>query len=211
MVYIVQGLLYYYKDYTMITKSKPKNYNPCRSIVEGLNEILQYEKMKYEKKMNGIKLSSAQIKEGKRVNKIKFEVITRVFLSVANLLYFFEFIAKGEQHVLVREVFEKDIMGLFGAKPVSNRIFHMRNDSLIVSLIDATLLYRKFQPSNFRMLLLEYMQYTVSQAISLMSISELNDEISSNIVSQDMGRALAWVRLFAQKANSANHKTHKKP
>lgn len=183
-------------------------YNPSASILTGLAKILQYEKvqLEYGKKTSRGKLSALRIKERATINKTKHDLVQRIFVSVTNLLYFFEFIA---EHNLVYRVFEKDVMSLFGANKAPKKFFKDVNISVMEELVDAALFHRNFGPTSFRMSLLEYMQYTISQIISSMSISELNNEVSTHIVSQDMARALAWVSLFVQKASVSRNKSIK--
>jgi hypothetical protein len=189
-------------------KKPSKYYNPSASVIDGLDKILQYEKLniEYGKKPSRGQLSSLQIKERANINKTKHDLVQRIFISATNLLYFFEFIAGNN---LVHKVFEKDVMSLFGAKEAPEKFFKDANTFVMAELIDASILHRNFGPNSFRMSLLEYMQYTITQTISAMSITELNNEISTQIVGQDMSRALAWVKLFARNTSISRDKAIK--
>jgi hypothetical protein len=193
---------------TVQFKKRSRYYNPSASVIAGLAKILQYEKLniEYDKKPSRGQLSALQIKERANINKTKHDLVQRIFISVTNLLYFFEFIAGNN---LVYKVFEKDVMSLFGEKEVPEKFFKDANTFVMAELIDAALLHRNFGPNSFRMSLLEYMQYMITQTISAMSTTELNDEVSTQIVGQDMSRALVWVKLFTRNASISRNKTIK--
>jgi hypothetical protein len=193
---------------TVQFKKRSKYYNPSASVKAGLAKILQYEKLniEYGKKPSRGQLSALQIKERANINKIKHDLVQRIFISVTNLLYFFEFIAENN---LVYKVFEKDVMSLFGAKEAPEKFFKDANTFVMAELIDAAMLHRNFGPNSFRMSLLEDLQYTITQTISAISTTELNDEVSTQIVGQDMSRALAWVKLFARNTSISRNKSIK--
>lgn len=174
-------------------------YKPSSAVSDQLLKILQFEQLKQKKKDLNEKLSPSEEKTRNKINRNKSYMLNEIlFKSFANLLYFFEFVAK---HRLAQDLFENDIRAMFGMEEISNKYFEPTRVSLISELIHSALLHRNFEPTNFRMVLLDSMQYTISQQIFRISSEELNDEVSTRIVSQDMGRALAWVRLFVQKAS----------
>lgn len=202
MVYIVLSLVKYY--IIMATNIHDKHgirkisYKASNALEDGLAEILQFEDLKQKKKLLNQRLSPGEEKTRNKINRNKSYMLDEIiFKSIANLLYFFEFVAN---HPLAQHLFEKDIRAMFGMGEISNKYFKPTKAPIISELIHSALLHRDFGPRNFRMVLLDFMQYTISQQISLISSDELNDEVSTQIVTQDMGRALAWVRLFVQRA-----------
>lgn len=179
-------------------KSRKIYYKASKALSDGLDEILQFEYLKQKKKIHNERLSPGEEKIRNKINRNKSYILDEIiFKSFANLLYFFEFVAN---HPLAQHLFQKDIRVMFGMEEISNKYFEPTKASIISELIYSALLHRNFEPTNFRMVLLDFMQDTISQHISLVSTKQLNDEVSTHIVSQDMGRALTWVKLFVQNA-----------
>lgn len=84
------------------------SYRPSESVVNHLSQVFNFEKVRYEKKAVGERLSRG---EENRVYKNKHTLLNILFRSTANLVYFLEFIKK---HNIVARTFEEELKELLG-------------------------------------------------------------------------------------------------
>lgn len=104
----------------------PKNtssdhvYQPTSPVITHLTEILDFEKLKKNKKYVGDRLSNSEIKKRDLINKNKNTLLNIVFRSMANLVYFLEFVAN---HNMLAPEFEMQLKELTGIlnKNVNNQ------------------------------------------------------------------------------------------
>src|SRR5215204_4551660 len=100
-------------DYTKESKEKSKEtsaYTPSPTLVRYMAERLQLLKLERELKEKGQELSKDD-KERKKLNtRMKVHILDKhIFESMANLIFFFENIAKNDE---LRRVFDDDIFEL---------------------------------------------------------------------------------------------------
>lgn len=93
-----------------MTTNKQKYYSPSTSLVNYLDEKLRIEKEAKELKHKGQELSVEDERKRKLLHKQKFDMLDKVFRSVADLTYLLEMVAAHEE---LREVLEDDIKDLF--------------------------------------------------------------------------------------------------
>lgn len=90
-----------------------KYYNPEQGLTDLLWKRLQFERMALEKTRAGETLSVDEVKERRRLATEKVRVLDIIFQSMANLLFFFEWVAG---HKELQELFDDDIIDLLGLK-----------------------------------------------------------------------------------------------
>jgi hypothetical protein len=93
------------------TKENKNGYVPDKLVVNYMQQKLHFEKKRKSEKLQGREL--AEDDEYLALKKRKTDVLDRIFRSMANLIFFFECMAK---HSELDELFDEDIKDLLGIR-----------------------------------------------------------------------------------------------
>src|SRR5438552_1359582 len=93
------------------SRNRQNGYPPDDLLINYMRQKLHFERDKEKSKLRGKEL--AEDDTYSNLKKRKFDVIDRVFRSMANLIFFFKCIA---EHPELEKVFEDDVMDLLGVK-----------------------------------------------------------------------------------------------
>jgi hypothetical protein len=163
-----------------------------------MREKLQFERDKEKSKVRGREL--AEDATYSKLKRRKFDVLDRVFKSMANLIFFFKCIAEYPE---LEKVFEDDVMDLLGVK---------RNDpkkhdpgSVFSDLLDYILIGKKGgrfaeetdERLDFRLILNHIVQKTVCHKMSQCSVSILKMGGPRGIVMDDFHKVWAWTEMLS--------------
>jgi hypothetical protein len=160
-----------------------------------------------------------------------------IFRSMANLIVFFEHLAKYSE---LRDAFETDLKELFGYITELDKKTYTKeqknSDGKIEKVSYFTIwcnengynnIIRRFMrsllhwdiekdPNNFRLGLMRDIQYVIFQYMSIIASREFGGDIggADHIINDDIGRAVSWTTLFGSrysKSDQANKDKSKKP
>jgi hypothetical protein len=219
------------KLYTHKPQKHPEwDYKPSEELVKHLTKRLQIEKKHDEIKHAGGKLSLEDERERDNLISEKVRILDKyVFRSMANIVTFFEMCMDP----LARKIFEDDIQELLLGANKSNKeilqckrknsrdlplllmplryepIFH-RLTNAILSLSSPT--ESLTEQTDFRLILLDILQWEIYQIFSSASTYMLRDStIVNNVVEPDIGRAAAWTRYLSTGAYAHRRETELGP
>jgi hypothetical protein len=158
----------------------------------------------------GGELTSEEESMDKSLRTQKNKILNKlIFPSMANLTYFLECIAK---HPELQVVFENDLKELFGLAHSETK--GENGGVMFDRLISAALIWNpeakdaeKKDTRNFRLTLLRIIQNNVYYRIQHLLLDDFTNDTAS-IINSDIGRARAWVDLFASRVDNSkdNHK-----
>jgi hypothetical protein len=197
------------------------------NIMKERGEIEEYEKL-----LNEIKNKYKNL----NIERLRF-LDQHVFRSMANLIVFFEYLAKYPE---LRGAFEDDIKELFGYITELDKKTYVReqenSDGKIEKVPYFTIycqengynnIIRRFMlsllywdnyndPNNFRLGLIRDIQYVIFQYMSTIASREFGGDIggADHIINDDIGRAVSWTTLFGSrysKSKEAEKDKTKKP
>lgn len=183
---------------------------PSEALSNYMENTLHIREERQELLERGEELSEGKKDELRNLDRMKVHILDKhIFQSMANLVYFFEFIAKHfifyddaqkskdtneKLRKELTEIFEEDIKELFDMKGTG------KDGIIFRRLIDNLLVWdEKDEPDNFRLLLTHILQNAVFQKINYLTLIEFGDVFANNIVQGDMGRAWAWTKLYAKR------------
>ena len=197
------------------------------------NNIIQEGRIEeYEKLQNEIQNNYKNL----NVERLRF-LDQYIFRSMANLIVFFEHLAKYPE---LRDVFETDIKELFGYITELDKKTYTKeqenSDGKIEKVPYFTIycqengynnIIRRFMrallhwdiendPNNFRLGLIRDIQYVIFQHMSTIASREFGGDIggADHIINDDIGRAVSWTTLFSSrycKSEHANEDKSKRP
>jgi len=194
-----------------------KSYRSSIKLTEYMEKKLQHfkdlEKIE-SKKYAGEdleKLKNAVAKKYHNINNKKTRLLDGTILpSMANLIVFFEYLTKYPQ---LRELFEDDVKELFGYVRGDQKKFQER-PAIIRRFISAVFnswpLIKKDpkdpnseyvqDPNNFRLDVIGDLQTELMNIITGLAREDFGGTFGVNeIVNTDMGRAVTWAKLYAQR------------
>lgn len=185
--------------------SEVKCYPPDALLVNYMREKLLYETSNSESRIRKRKAKNATYS---RLKKKKFDVIDRVFRSMANTVFFFKCIA---EYPVLERVFEDDIANLLGLR----RINQEKDIGFVFSdLMDYILIGSKegrFGPGpdnrlDFRLILTHQVQKIIAHKIRQSSVGILA-EAPRRIVNGHFDNVWAWTEMLSHAAEkNANYK-----
>jgi len=179
------------------SKTHDNGYLPDDLLVNYMRQKLQFERDKEKSKLRGKEL--AENETYSNLKKRKFDVLDRVFRSLANLIFFFKCIAEYPE---LEKVFEDDVMDLLGIK---------RNDPqkqdlgfVFYDLLDYILIGKKGgrygegpdDRLDFRLILNHIVQKIVCYKMRQSSVGILDMEGPRNVVMGDFHKVWAWTEML---------------
>jgi hypothetical protein len=186
-----------------------KRYTYARGLQLYLTEKLDIERMRKVKEQEGARISVTDTRRIRNNDVKKVNVLdNHVFKSMANLLYFFEFLFK---HKELKGVFDKDIEELFGLKGthIKPNQWEIGQSLVFLRFLQLVLYYGitdrdtkiksktlvssgEFDsPNNIR---LQLAKITAKEVLRLIfTLSKQKNHNLANIITQDMERILVWV------------------
>jgi hypothetical protein len=197
-----------------LTPLTEDSYRPTARLVSLIDDFLQYDL--YKKQLDGKiavggKLTGAETNEKKRqhrnLSKRKTEILNGIiFPSMANLTAFLEFLI-GRDFYKDFE-FDEEVKQLFlGPSKDGSSIF----ERFIAAALHPSINREEGKDDNdttpltdFRFILLEMIQRQIWNIISGVIPEKFRTpELLNSVVSQDMGRAIAWISMLASEAQTA--------
>ena len=192
--------------------NKTKQIQPSKSIRAYLNETLELQKHgKLGKKtFDGSTISQKELEELTRTLELrirnnreaKVRAIDNLFESLANLVYFFEFIGLNRELI---DVFEDDLHDILGLKsgggtrnPKGEGIIRLLDSILSGTGLDTSVDVR----FNHRRRMLKVMQHLVNQKARALVMSSNNDPLRyddiqfRNMITADLDRAQVWANYL---------------
>ena len=180
------------------TSFNSKGYIPDKPIINYVREKLQF-----EQRRNKLKLRGEDLKENvtySNLKKRKFDVLKRIFTSLANLLFFFECISK---YPVLQELFEDDIEDLLGIRRSNPQ---QQVSGYIIGRLLYSILFvqENNNEDDFRLTVNNVLQQVVRNKVkqNLRRVLITND--ASNAAIADFDRAIAWTGMLAVKYNLKN-------
>ena len=195
-----------------------------RRDVENANNIKQDGNIEeYEKFQNEIQ------NKYKNLNTERLRFLDQyIFRSMANLIVFFEHLAKYPE---LRDAFETDVKELFGYITELDKKTYTKeqenSDGKIEKVPFFTIycqengynnIIRRFmrallhwdiekEPNNFRLGLIQDIQYVIFQYMSTIASREFGGDIggADHIINDDIGRAVSWTTLFGSRYFKSEH------
>ena len=171
-------------------------YKPSYTLVDYLENKLQYEKKRKQIVMGGKRdLSEQEVQEGRNLDRMKVHILDKyIFPSMANLTVFLEYIAKNEG---LQRVFEDDLKELFFGKPDE------RPNAIIVfqRFIQSTITWnwkKKENANDFRLALIYCLEHILFQYLIDIGLYLLDPTIANSVVSQDLSRVVMCTKLLAR-------------
>lgn len=208
-------------DYDQVIPEDQHSYLPDQSLVHYFHNLLHLLEVKKkadagERQVQG-KYSKDIIKEDQRLRTQKSRKILPeiVFPSMANLIFFFEVI---DEHPELREVFESDVKELLGVRRLDPNLGNCGTilKRLVGSIISAN---KGFDPTDFRVKLMHELHKLIESKMQRMLDSIFwtgssdkrvgaDEGQISNLVGQDLGRALSWTGIMSSKVNDEYEKEY---
>jgi hypothetical protein len=184
-----------------------KGYVPAKALMRYLAEKVSVLDEIGKIKDSGEKIPD-QIEKAQRDLKVRKNRIlnNQIFPSMANLVVFFEYLAKSKD---LQKLFEDDIKELFGIidEGKNDKNEYDFNPYILDRLVGSLLSWDfKKDPNNFRLSLMYGLQQIISTKITDLSSNSMGSEIVSSVVSPDMSRAKAWTELYSQRYVSTQWK-----
>jgi hypothetical protein len=143
-------------------------------------------------------------KTKRNLDRRKVDVLDKhVFRSMANLIVFFDNLAK---HPELRYVYEEDLKELLGFIGQNAEKYE---DNIVTRLLQSILTWdTNREPINFRLELIASIQNVLYHKLYYLTLMDKNlgDSMTNTIVSPDVGRALTWSRMFSSKYRQSNKK-----
>jgi hypothetical protein len=143
-------------------------------------------------------------KTKRNLDRRKVDVLDKhVFRSMANLILFFDNLAK---HPELRYVYEEDLKELLGFIGQNAKKYE---DNIVTRLLRSILTWNTNRdPINFRLELMSSIQNVLFHEIINLTLMDenLGESITNTIVNPDVGRALIWCRMFSAKYRQSNKK-----
>ena len=134
--------------------------------------------------------------KNRRTEKLRF-LDQYIFPSMANLVVFFEYLAK---HPEIIDLFEDDIMELLGIDQAHSN--ESPNNFIFDRFLNAIIRSSVTRKVTVKLYLLKCMQYIIYQELIDLSGLVLRDQ-SINMISQDISRPLDWLQILSK--TSSNH------
>jgi hypothetical protein len=203
----------------MVTPNKHNNDNNSKNsyaVSATLDQLLkdQLQYFQEDEKLNKRKVAGEgdiPEDEKQKLNKTKRNLDRRkvdvldkhVFRSMANLILFFDNLAK---HPELRYVYEEDLKELLGFIGQNAKKYE---DNIVTRLLRSILTWNTNRdPINFRLELMSSIQNVLFHEIINLTLMDenLGESITNTIVNPDVGRALIWCRMFSAKYRQSNKK-----
>lgn len=204
------------------TKTKPKRYVYSPTIKKFLDDELR--SIRFDKELDD-KINAGEEVDNDRLkafNKTKSNLRKRksdvldghIFPSMANLILFFEYLAKYPE---LRNVFEDDTKELFGyirVKPDKKKgelskynAEYTQRHAILRRLIGSMLTWDiRNDPNNFRLGLVGDLQYEIFRIIYGMATIEFAGDFSvKDIVGNHMGQAVSWAKLYGTRYHKSEN------
>src|SRR5215217_7927190 len=171
-----------------------ESYIPNDKLVQYMELRLQREKNKRDPESIPEDLSDKNRRKIKNLDRMKVHILNKhIFQAMANLTFFFEYIAENSEF---QEVFEDNLKELlFGSKKsdntrsVNKSLFVNKSQPIFARLIEAALAWNERKdPNNFRLALIYILQNIIFQKINNFALTEFGDAFANNVVQIDMGR-----------------------
>jgi hypothetical protein len=173
-----------------------KPISPSDSLKDYLNETLEVEGVKNVRKIDGSRSGEGEKKRIRNNREAKVRAIDNLFESMANLIYFFEFL---NLHPELIDKFGEDIedlLGLKGAGPKNPKGegFPRFIDTILANGSIGSDDDRRF---NYRRRLLKIMQFLINQKAGFIVKTSkdpqgYNDTRFQDMIFQDLQRAAVW-------------------
>lgn len=173
-------------------------YVPSSTLVRYLEEKLRSVEIVLDKTTRGEELSKEDRSDRLLLDRRKVDILNKViFPSMANVTYFLEFI---NEHPILRESFENDLKELLGVEQGPGDRSPIARETFIFGRFVNAAIARGSgtNSSDFRTLLLDAMQYSISQEVTDLCTAIHGDEMINSVIVPDMSRALAWVRSISR-------------
>jgi hypothetical protein len=203
----------------MVTPNKHNNDNNSKNsyaVSATLDQLLkdQLQYFQEDEKLNKRKVAGEgdiPEDEKQKLNKTKRNLDRRkvdvldkhVFRSMANLILFFDNLAK---HPELRYVYEEDLKELLGFIGQNAKKYE---DNIVTRLLRSILTWNTNRdPINFRLELMSSIQNVLFHEIINLTLMDenLGESITNTIVNPDVGRALIWCRMFSAKYRQSEKK-----
>jgi hypothetical protein len=170
-------------------------YKPRIGLVTYLNKKLQFQREKQELTRAGEDLSAEKKQEGKNLDRMKVHVLNKyIFPSMADLTFFFQFIA---DHSELEEVFEDDVKDLLGIR--RDRPEELDYGFMLYNLLWAIIMggKREDHKQDFRLGLTYPLQRIIFRKVDQSSKDIFKTQGSRRAVLDDFRRAWAWTEMMA--------------
>jgi hypothetical protein len=189
--------------------AKTKGYT-CSEYLKGyLKETLSIEEIRKKKHLGG-KITTTDDRLIMNNNDRKVDVLnTYIFPSMANLIYFFEFLNENPELI---DRFGDDIEDLFGLrahKDPKNFTF----PRFVRAIIGEGYTDNNNLKFNYRRRLLKIMQHSINQKAMLLIAYSKNDPLGiddtrfRNMIAQDLEKALVWMNFLDRFTGNENKKS----
>jgi hypothetical protein len=197
-----------------------KSYVPDKSIVNYMNEKLQFEKERNKLSLRGEALQTNPLYS--TLKKRKVDVLDRVFRSMANIVFFFDRISTEED---LREDFEDDVKDLLGVRRdnpeerIYGFIFYRLVSSILIERnrskklqshgnvqIELIAQDRNLDVSDFSLNLNHFLQQIVRDKVRSSLPTGVDMLGAQTAILNDFDRALAWTGLLAHSTDQDNEK-----
>jgi hypothetical protein len=182
-----------------------KGYMPDELVSNYMGERLHFERRREQEKLRGTDLS--EDKTYLNLKKRKTDVLRRIFTSEANLIFFFECIAKHEE---LQRVFEDDLLDLLGLKRDSPEL--NRPGYIVSRLIRSMLIWSGTQgissggvlsrleyekTGDFQMILTDICQQAINDKVrmSLPSVIDREPNARKNVL-KDFDTVRGWTKML---------------
>ena len=168
-------------------------YVPSSTLVRYLEEKLLSVEIVLDKTPRGEELTKDDRSNRLLLDRRKVDILNKViFPSMANVIYFLEFV---NEHSILREGFENDLKELLGVEQgLGDRSPITRDTFIFGRFVNAAIARGSgTNSSDFRALLLQAMQYIISQEVTNICTAIYGDEMINSVIAPDMSRPLAWV------------------
>jgi hypothetical protein len=185
-------------DNSVITKKKPKPIGCNKHLIAYLKETLRLEKVKLKKKEGG-KITATDLRDIAYNDDTKLAVLNKyIFPSMANLIYFFEFL--NNNHELI-DKFDEDVLDLFGLRAHTDPKFFTFPRFVRAVIGEGHPDYDNVK-FNYRRRLLKIMQYSINQKAMLLVAYSKNDPLGYNdtrfrdMIISDLQKAEVWMNYL---------------
>jgi hypothetical protein len=181
-----------YMNHELPFSFKPKGYVPDTLILNYVRDKLHFEQRRHELKLRGEDLRNITYSN---LKKRKFDVLTRVFTSMANLIFFFECISK---YPVLEQLFEDDLKDLLGIRRSNPQ--HQVSGYIFARLLNSILFVQKnSDEDDFRLTVNNLLQQVVRNKIKQNLRSTFITADACNAVIADFDRVVAWTGELAVK------------
>lgn len=187
------------------THDAPQGYSFSVILQNYLEEKLKVEKLKIKTAQAGNQLSQIDKRAIKANDKKKVKILNNhIFRSMANLIYFFEFVADHEQ---LKRIFDNDVEELLGFKGLYVRGREKDEKFLVFErLIGAMIGYTN---KNTRLQLIKAISRWATKSL-LDLAKEIDPELGTKIIHHDLDRTEFWAKYCTSEIKQNTNNPHRK-